>query len=206
MGLLIAAKTGLTGGIIGCMGTHLTADRLRRIPSLTGRPMPLGEGSWPSEPGALFARWLDDAIAAGVAEPLALTLATVDRDGLPDARTLILKELDDRGWALAGHRSSAKARQLAERPAAALNFWWQPVMRAVRVRGRVEEASRAESEADLAARSETARAGIDPADWVVWRVRPSLVEFWQGSATRDHRRIVYLAVDGGWTLEENGGS
>lgn len=91
-----------------------------------------------------------------------MTLATVDAEGIPDARTLILKEVSARGWAFAGHRSSAKGQQLAAQPAAALNFWWQPLVRAVRVRGRVEQASADESAADLAARSPAAREGIAP--------------------------------------------
>ena len=187
------------------MVMRLTAEQLRGIPSLTGKPPRLDVESWPGEPATLFVRWLDDAIDAGIAEPHAVTLATVARDGVPDARTLILKGLDERGWAVAGQRSSRKGKQLAEQPAAALNFWWQPVMRAVRVRGRVEEASRGDSEGDLAARSESARAGIDPADWVVWRIQPSRVEFWRGSVDRRHVRIVYLAANGGWEIAEDVG-
>ena len=103
-----------------------------------------------------------------------------------------------RGWAFAGARSSRKAAQLEARPAAALNLWWQPQRRAVRVRGTVEEGSPAESDADLAARSEDARAGLQSGDWVLWRVVPTRVEFWQGSRDRNHTRIVYDRVDGRW--------
>lgn len=187
----------------GRMDIGLTAERLRGIPSLTGRPPHLGVEDRPAEPTPLFIRWLDDAIEAGVAEPHVATLATVDLDGVPDARSLILKGLDDRGWAVAGRRSSRKGEQLATQPAAALNFWWQPIMRAVRVRGRVEEASREDSGSDFAARSESARAGIDPGDWVVWRLQPSRVEFWQGSTDRRHLRIVYVASSTGWELAES---
>lgn len=182
------------------MDIGLTAERLRELPSLTGTPPHPGIEDLPVEPAALFIRWFDDAIEAGVSEPHVATLATVDRDGVPDARSLILKGLDDRGWAVAGQRSSRKGEQLADQPAAALNFWWQPIMRAVRVRGRVEEASREDSEADFTARSESARAGIDPEDWVVWRIQPSRVEFWQGSIDRRHTRIVYVASSTGWAL------
>lgn len=186
--------------MIGRVNIVLSAERLRGLPSLTGTPPYLDLNDLPDEPTALFVRWLEEATGAGVAEPHAATLATVDRDGVPDARTLILKALDDRGWAVAGQRSSQKGEQLAERPAAALNFWWQPIMRAVRVRGRVAEAAPEDSAADFSARSESARAEIDPEDWVVWRIQPSRVEFWQGSTDRRHYRIVYVACAGGWTL------
>jgi pyridoxamine 5'-phosphate oxidase len=74
-------------------------------------------------------------------------------------------------------------------------------VRAVRVQGAVQEASRAESDADLAARSASARDGIEPGDWVLWRIVPTRVEFWQGSPDRRHTRIVYVAETGGWSLD-----
>ena len=186
------------------MDDALSADRLRGIPSLTGVP-PRLDDDLPLEPVPLFARWLDQAIEWEVPEPLAMTLATVDRDGVPDARTVILKAVDHRGWAFAGPRSSRKADQLADRPAAALNLWWQPLMRAVRVRGMVEEASREDSDADLAARSAAARADVLPGGWVLWRVRPSRVEFWQGAADRRHHRIVYTRHGDRWDLTTSTG-
>ena len=181
--------------------TAETAARFRGIPSLTGIAPPLDLGTLPAEPVPLFFAWLADVQSAGVAEPLATTLATVDADGLPDARTVILRDLDDRGWAVAGPASSAKGRQLAVRPVAALDFWWQPVVRAVRVRGAVVAASREESEADLAARGASARAMVAPGDWTLWRIRPDRVEFWQGATDRRHTRIVYTAGDGRWDRE-----
>ncbi|PPF77522.1 pyridoxamine 5'-phosphate oxidase [Subtercola sp. Z020] len=135
---------------------------------------------------------------AGGAEPHAATLATVDDDGVPDARTLIVKGVDGRGWAFASQRSSRKGAQLSGQPVAALDFWWQPVMRAVRMRGAVQPATRAESDADFAARSPAARAGVDPADWALWRIIPTRVEFWQGSPDRRHTRVVYTSDAGRW--------
>lgn len=163
---------------------------LRERPSLTGSAPTLHPESAPDDPLALFLNWITAAAEAGVAEPHATTLATVDADGVPDARTLILKDVDERGWAFAGTRSSAKGRQLAANPAAALNFWWQPVLRAVRVRGPVVEAPAGESTADLAARSATARAGVVDGDWALWRIVPSRIEFLAGlggSPAHPHR-------------------
>lgn len=175
-----------------------TAAWLRARPTLTGSAPTLHPDSPPDDPLALFLNWITTAAEAGVAEPHAATLATVDADGVPDARTLILKDADERGWAFAGPRSSAKGRQLAARPAAALNFWWQPQRRAVRVRGPVQEASAEESAADLQARSAAARAGVAEGDWVLWRVVPSRIEFWQGAEDRQHVRIVYVRDGSDW--------
>lgn len=172
---------------------------LRSLPTLTGHAPEFVLEDVPDDPVTLFARWIAHAEANGVPEPHAMTLATVDVDGVPDARTLILKDAGPLGWAFAGHRRSAKGLQLAARPAAALNFWWQPLVRAVRVRGRVHEAAPAESAADLAARSAAARAGIAVGDWVLWRLVPDRVEFWQGAQDRDHRRLVFHRHGAGWT-------
>jgi len=178
---------------------------LRERPSLTGSAPALHPDAVPDDPLALFLNWITAAAEAGVAEPHAATLATADADGVPDARTLILKDVDERGWAFAGTRSSAKGRQLAANPAAALNFWWQPVLRAVRVRGPVAEAPAGESAADLAARSAAARAGVADGDWVLWRIVPSWIEFWQGSTDRRHTRIVYTREGDRWLRSWSGG-
>lgn len=181
------------------------ADRLRTVPSLTGTPPELDLETLPADPHELFLAWLDAALAGGVPEPLAATLATVDADGVPDSRTLLLKDVDERGWAFAGTSSSRKAAQLAATPAAALSLWWQPQMRAVRVRGPVLEASREECEADLAARSPQARAVVPPDEWRVWRIQPQRLELWQGSPDRQHVRIVYTRAADGWDLSTGRG-
>lgn len=180
------------------------AARFRAVPSLTGDALVFDPRDAPADPVTLFLRWLDDALDRCVAEPLAMTLATIDPDGMPDARTLILKDVGEQGWAFAGHRSSVKAGQLTARPAAALAFWWQPLMRAVRVRGRVIEATAQDSAADLAARAPSARAGIAPAEWMLWRVVAERVEFWQGRPNRDHIRLIYRRHGDDWDHEIEG--
>lgn len=77
--------------------TRDTASMLRAIPSLTGTPPPLDLAELPPTPEELFLQWLSIALEAGVAEPLAMTLATVDADGMPDARVLILKDVGPEG-------------------------------------------------------------------------------------------------------------
>lgn len=174
---------------------------LRAIPSLTGSAPPLDTSSLPNDPKNLFLQWIEEALSAGVPEPHAMTLSTVDSEGTPDARTLILKDLNESGWAFASTASSRKGSQIAAQPAAALSFWWQPVARAVRVGGGVREASREESIADLRSRSPQAQSEVEENDWTLFYVQPIRVEFWQGSPDRRHTRIVYTANNSTWTRE-----
>jgi len=115
-------------------------------------------GAAPDAPLPLFHAWFAEAVAAGQAEPHTMSLATVDAEGRPDVRTLMLHDADERGWHFATHRTSAKGRQLAARPHAALGFYWPAQGRQVRVRGPVTACSPAESRADLRVRSTGALA------------------------------------------------
>ncbi|MGC5004508.1 pyridoxal 5'-phosphate synthase [Streptomyces sp. NBC_00353] len=112
----------------------------------------------PLTPLPLFHAWFAGAVAAGQAEPHTMTLATVDAEGHPDLRTLMLHDADDRGWHFATHATSAKGRQLAAHPHAALGFYWPAQGRQVRVRGPVTACTPAESRADLHVRSTGALA------------------------------------------------
>ncbi|MFD5899193.1 pyridoxal 5'-phosphate synthase [Streptomyces sp. NPDC060366] len=112
----------------------------------------------PDAPLTLFHRWFVEAVAAGQSEPHAMTLATADADGRPDVRTLLLHDADERGWHFASHATSAKGRQLAARPWAALGFYWPARGRQIRVRGAVSAAGPEESRADLGVRSTGALA------------------------------------------------
>ncbi|WOX23784.1 pyridoxal 5'-phosphate synthase [Streptomyces solicathayae] len=112
----------------------------------------------PAEPVALFRDWFVEAAGAGVVEPHTMHLATVDEAGRPDVRTLMMHDADDRGWHFASHATSAKGRQLAARPDAALGFYWPAQGRQVRIRGRVATGTAEEAYADLHARSTGALA------------------------------------------------
>lgn len=177
--------------------THDMRTRLRAEPVLRGSAPEL-DSSLPANPVELFRQWFDHAVLASVQEPHAMTVSTVDADGVPDARVLTLKDVNERGWAFASTKSSAKGQQLKAQPYAALTFWWQPLVRCVRVRGKVVEASREDSLADLRARRAAAQQSVDADDWTLWRVVPSRVEFWQGSEDRNHTRIVFVNQDGHW--------
>ncbi|WP_431823550.1 pyridoxine/pyridoxamine 5'-phosphate oxidase [Burkholderia sp. F1] len=134
-------------------------DMLRGLKSLPGPYQPFDPVQAPAEPVALFAEWLRMAIDAGMREPHAMTLSTVDEDGNPDARVLILKNVDEHGWHFAITRTSPKGRQIAHRPRAALTFYWPLLGRQVRIRGRVHDMGPAAQAADFLARPPGSRAG-----------------------------------------------
>lgn len=112
----------------------------------------------PDAPLGLFHRWFAEAVAAGQPEPHTMTLATADGAGRADARTVMLHDADAAGWHFASHDISRKGRQLAQRPHAALHFYWPAQARQIRLRGPVAVAPHAEALADLHARSTGALA------------------------------------------------
>jgi pyridoxamine 5'-phosphate oxidase len=99
------------------------------------------------DPVAQFGRWFDDAHAAGLVEPSAMALATAGADGVPSARMVLLRGVDQRGFVFYTNYESRKAAELAANPRAALVFWWGELQRQVRVEGPVERTSREESAA-----------------------------------------------------------
>ena len=110
------------------------------------RNPPLLEADLTPKPLALFERWFADARDAEMIEPGAMTLATVDADGRPSARVVLLKGFYDGGLGFFTHYDSRKARALAANPFAAATFWWDRLERSVRFEGRIEKLSRADSE------------------------------------------------------------
>ncbi|MEV8092822.1 pyridoxamine 5'-phosphate oxidase family protein [Kitasatospora sp. NPDC085879] len=117
-------------------------EMLRDRPPMV-RELPLFDPDLaPAEPGPLFVDWLVQAFEAGVLDPQVMTLSTVDADGVPDARALVLRDVDaaEGTWVFAGEADSPKGRQLALSPMAALSVYWPPLGRQVRVRGAVEAA------------------------------------------------------------------
>lgn len=106
-----------------------------------------------------FRDLLDQARLTELAEPTAFTLATADAEGRPAARTVLLKEVNERGFVFYTNTLSRKGRQLAANPQAALCFFWQPLMQQVLVQGRVERVSDAEADAYWASRPRLSRLG-----------------------------------------------
>jgi pyridoxamine 5'-phosphate oxidase len=104
-----------------------------------------------------FARWFDEAVAAQLPEPTAMTLATVAADGAPSARIVLLKALDPRGFVFFTNYYSRKGRELGGDPRAALLFYWIELERQVRIEGVIEKVSAAESDAYFATRPQLSR-------------------------------------------------
>ncbi len=111
------------------------------------------------DPIVQFQRWLDQAFDAQEAEPTAATLATATRDGVPSARIVLIKGVDARGFAFFTDYRSRKGRELEANPRAALCVLWSNVERQVRIEGRVERVSSAESAAYYRTRPIGSRLG-----------------------------------------------
>lgn len=195
-------------------------QRLRRLPALVGPFPDFDPGAVPDDPLALFGEWLEGAIAAGVPEPHAMTVATVDPDGQPSSRVVICKDVHDGAWEFA---TDARSRKAKGGPRAAASFYWQPLGRQVRVTGELvrrdatvcaedflqrSPASRAAAmatrpgepladRAQMSAALEEAHHLVDAAPgtvldtWVVYALVADEVEFWQGDPGRAHVRVVY---------------
>ena len=125
------------------MASNFDIANLREEYGLRG----LLESELDPDPLRQFQKWLEEALAQKLLEPNAMTLATVDADGQPWSRTVLLKGCDERGFSFYTNYESAKGRQLAHEPRCALTFRWGELERQVNVTGRVEKVSRAETEA-----------------------------------------------------------
>lgn len=210
--------------------TSSAGDLLRGLAVFPDVMRPFYPGSAPESPHDLFLQWLAAAIDDGVPAPQAVVLSTVDGDGCPDARVVVLRDLDEGGFSFATSSDSPKGRQLNATPHAALTFFWQAAGRQIRVSGPVTPASAEENDADFRRRHPAARAlvlageqsepilagesvnaavereldgieGRGSATWTVYRVAPERIEFWQADADRRHTRLRYVRSGEGWRRE-----
>ncbi|SFP45818.1 pyridoxamine 5'-phosphate oxidase [Amycolatopsis arida] len=178
--------------------------------------------------------WLNDAIAAGAAEPNAMVLATADAEGRPSSRTVLCKGLDARGVVFYTNYTSAKSHDLTVTRYASATFPWLALHRQVNIRGEVEKVGAAETATYWASRPRGSQLGAwaspqsrvvegrrslenalhavqrqfadvervpVPPHWGGWRIRPEVVEFWQGREDRMHDRLRYVRDDDGWRIE-----
>jgi len=167
---------------------------LRALPDFPEVLPDFDPASAPADPAELFRLWLDEALAAGVPQPNACSLATADEQGRPSSRMLILKDIDADGWHFATSRESRKGKELTANPHAALNFFWQQQGRQVRVAGDVVELSAEASAADWRARpgaDDGENANNENTDWQLYAIRPREIEFWQARHDRRHIRHRY---------------
>jgi len=118
-----------------------------------------GDFAEADEPLRLFAAWFAEAKRSEPVNPDAMALATVDAEGMPNARMVLLKGFDERGFVFYTNLDSIKGHELAARPTAALTFYWKSLQRQVRVRGDVERVSAEEADAYFATRSRMAQIG-----------------------------------------------
>ena len=112
-----------------------------------------------SDPFALFSAWMAEAEASEPADPEAMAVATVDANGLPNVRMILLKGADARGFVFYTNCESAKGNELAANPKAALLFYWKSLGRQIRMRGPIEPATPAEADAYFATRRRESRIG-----------------------------------------------
>jgi pyridoxamine 5'-phosphate oxidase len=127
-----------------------------------------GDFTGAEDPFRLFGEWLQDATASEINDPNALALATVDQDGLPDVRMVLLKGYDERGFVFYTNFESAKGREILANMKAAMVFHWKSLRRQVRIRGPVEVVSDAEADEYYASRPRGSRIGA----WASKQSRP----------------------------------
>jgi len=138
-------------------------DYVRQVAAAEAPPL-LSE----HDPFALFNAWLHEALAKEPNDANAMALATVDDTGLPDVRMVLLKDADPRGFVFYSNSESAKGRELAANPRAALLFHWKSLRRQVRIRGAVTAVTPQEADAYWATRARPAQLGA----WASEQSRP----------------------------------
>ncbi|WP_186148244.1 pyridoxamine 5'-phosphate oxidase [Burkholderia gladioli] len=119
----------------------------------------LDEADVASDPIRQFDKWFKEALDAQLPEPNTMTLATVDAEGRPSARIVLIKGVDERGFVFFTNYESRKGREIAHNPHAALLFYWIELERQVRIEGRIEKTSAAESDSYFASRPVGSRIG-----------------------------------------------
>jgi pyridoxamine 5'-phosphate oxidase len=123
------------------------------------RQRSLSEDEVDPDPIRQFILWLNEAIAAQLPEPNAMTLATSTSNAIPSARMVLLKQVDERGFAFFTNYLSRKGRELEQNPVAALVFYWPELERQVRIEGQVARTSDQESDAYFNSRPPQSRIG-----------------------------------------------
>ena len=120
------------------------------------------------DPFALFAEWFGEAKSAEPNDPTAMALATVDADGMPNLRMVLLKGVEDGGFVFFTNFESNKGRELLANPKAALCFHWKSLRRQIRMRGPVEQVDKAEADTYFSTRPRGSRIGA----WASKQSRP----------------------------------
>jgi pyridoxamine 5'-phosphate oxidase len=174
-----------------------------------------------------FDKWWNEAVSSSIEEVNAMTLATVNPDGKPAARIVLLKGFDENGFIFFTNYLSEKGKSISAHPYASLVFFWKELERQVRVEGSCIQVSKSESDEYFLSRPIGSRLGawaspqstvldqnLDrvtaqyadgivprPDHWGGYRVIPEMVEFWQGRPSRLHDRIRYRKEESQWLIE-----
>jgi pyridoxamine 5'-phosphate oxidase len=177
-----------------------------------------------------FGRWLQAATEAELVDATAMTLATVDLGGQPNARTLLLKHFDEEGFVFYTDYDSQKGLEIAENPRCALLFYWREFDRQIRIQGSLrkvaeqisddyfasrplesqvsaaasQQSRRVENRAALEAQAQALRDQSvirRPERWGGYVLVPHAFEFWQGRVGRLHDRFRYELADGEWSID-----
>jgi pyridoxamine 5'-phosphate oxidase len=136
--------------------------------NMTATGLTTGDFTQENEPFSLFGAWLKEAQASEINDPNALALATVDADGLPDVRMVLLKDFDQRGFVFYTNFESRKGQEILGSMKAAMCFHWKTLRRQVRVRGPVEIVSNEEADEYFKTRARGSRIGA----WASKQSRP----------------------------------
>ena len=123
------------------------------------QPREMADFTEAGDPFALLFHWMKEAEGSEPIDPEAMAVATVDTDGLPNVRMILLKGADERGFMFYTNKGSAKGLELAGNPKAALLFYWKSLGRQIRIRGPIEPASDAEADAYFAIRHRESQIG-----------------------------------------------
>lgn len=185
------------------------------------------------EPVEQFADWFAQAVELNLHEPNAATLATVDANGMPFQRTVLLKFFDAQGFVFYTNYSSRKARQIEGNARVSMLFPWIQLERQVIVQGFAEKVSTAESLKYFSSRPRESQIGAWvsnqsevitsrkllmqklaeirekfqhgevplPSFWGGYRIRPEMIEFWQGGPARLHDRFLYQRSGDAWQID-----
>jgi pyridoxamine 5'-phosphate oxidase len=192
-------------------------------------PTPFGPADAGTDPFALFETWFREARTADPGNAAVVALATAAPDARPSLRMVLLKQHGPDGFVFHTNYESRKAGELAANPHAAMTFWWPARERQVRLEGRLEKLSPAESDAYFATRPRESRLGawaspqssvipepIDltnirarfgtgpvprPDNWGGFRMSPETFEFWQGRDSRLHDRIRFIKNGTTWQID-----
>ncbi len=119
----------------------------------------LSEGDVELNPIQQFSRWWKEAVGSDILEVNAMTLATSNKTGLPSARTVLLKDFDQKGFVFFSNYESRKAKDIADNPQATLLFFWKELERQVRIEGTIEKVDASESDQYFHSRPEGSRIG-----------------------------------------------